>query len=171
MNKTGKALLWIGGIGISYLSIMLIRQAMVKSEAVDRAVSLSGDKGIINLGSGCDRPAATGAPGICSLPEVVMNVDISQGGCSNCMSLDLESATMPFSDKQFDVCLASHVLEHITNWESALQEWIRISDYQVVVLPSPMFLGGHTSVHHINFFSYSDMEAIESIYPSVEVFS
>jgi SAM-dependent methyltransferase len=158
------------GVAIAgYFTIMFVRQAEVKEEALARALELSGEKGIINLGAGCSRNSET--MDICRLPEIITNIDKTVADCPKCSVVNLEDASLPYADKTFDVAFASHVLEHINNWRAALEEWIRVSDHQIIVLPSPYFLGGHTSIHHVNFFSFSDMNAIVQEYPSVEIFS
>ena len=161
----------IGGTAIFsiYFAGMCARQAKVKSIAQNRALELSTNKGIINLGAGYTRSQATAD--FCNNTEIKVNVDQTPADCPTCVVIDLETATLPYADKTFDVAFASHVLEHINNWRAALEEWIRISDYQVIVLPSPYFLGGHTSRDHVNFFSFSDMRDIISQYPTVEIYS
>jgi SAM-dependent methyltransferase len=41
-------------------------------------------------------------------------------------SLDLEKDRLPFKDGQFQVVIASHVLEHLTNAPQALADWYRV---------------------------------------------
>src|SRR4051812_45804931 len=40
--------------------------------------------------------------------------------------LDLEKQALPFEDGAFDVVVASHVLEHLTNAPEALADWHRV---------------------------------------------
>jgi SAM-dependent methyltransferase len=45
---------------------------------------------------------------------------------------------LPFPDESQDAVYSSHVLEHIPDWETALQEWFRvlkIGGYMIIVVP------------------------------------
>lgn len=139
-----------------------------KKRALALARSLSADKGIINLGAGCSRTGFSEA--VCELPEVVFNVDLAEA-CPKCIAINLEEAPLPFTDKQFDVAFASHVLEHLENWEQALNEWARIADYVVVALPNPLSISGWIYSEHKQHFSFGDMNYMREYWPSVTIFS
>lgn len=147
-------------IGVNYYS--------KKRAALHRALELVENKGMINVGAGCNRSAF--AQYICNLEAVQVNVDIGNCGLQ-VLCIDLELGSLPFEDKEFDVTFASHVLEHLKNWQGALSEWCRIADNTVVVLPHPLSIGGRLKPDHWQHFSFSDMDYIRLQYPSVEIFA
>ena len=155
-------------IGSLYGVAHLVNQTIQKNRGLSLARSLSADKGIINLGAGCSRTGF--AEAVCELPEVIYNVDLS-AECQKCMIVNLEKAPLPFTDNQFDVAFASHVLEHLINWEQALDEWTRIADHVVIVLPNPLSISGWLYLEHKQHFSFSDMNYIRELWSNVEVFA
>jgi len=163
-----KAIKTIGVIGSLYNIVHLTNQAMQKNRGLSLAMSLSADKGIINLGAGCSRVGF--AEAVCELPEVVTNIDLS-GDCNKCIVVNLEDTPLPFTDKQFDVAFASHVLEHLVNWEQALNEWTRIANYTIIVLPNPLSITGRLYWEHKQHFSFSDMNYMREHWSNVEIFS
>jgi SAM-dependent methyltransferase len=64
-----------------------------------------------------------------------VNVDIVPRNVKGFMQLDV-SKPMPFKDKEFGSALASHILEHLEDPDSALAEWHRIADRVYVLVPS-----------------------------------
>ncbi|MBA7715661.1 hypothetical protein ES703_124714 [subsurface metagenome] len=103
-------------------------------------------------------------------PEVLANIDIDPDGLPNFIQLDVESDPLPFPDKQFSVAYCSHVLEHLGNWEFALNEMIRVADYVVIVLPDPQYFSGWLDLEHKQHFSPDDIDAIIELYPNVVVY-
>lgn len=136
--------------------------------AFERARELSNDRGIINIGAGPHRifPAKV----IARQPEVLANVDIVLDGLPNFLQLDIEKDSLPFSDKQFGAAFLSHVLEHLDNWQFALDEASRVADYAVVVLPHPAYFSGWLVPEHRQHFSRDDIDEICQLYPNVEVY-
>lgn len=165
MNKAIKAILVIGA---AYGAFVYIDFMSAKSRAIALARSLSANKGIINLGAGCSRTGFSEA--VCELPEVVFNVDLGCD-CLKCTTANLEEAPLPFSDKQFDVAFASHVLEHLEHWEQALNEWARIADHVVIVLPNPLAVIGWIDSNHKQHFSLADMQYIQTHWGNISVFT
>ncbi|MFA5401736.1 MAG: methyltransferase domain-containing protein [Dehalococcoidia bacterium] len=163
----GSALRILGAAALGYTAWATANFFLKRSEALDIARSLAADKGMINLGAGCNRDSLT--MGICSLPEVVTNADINAGG-PNSVIANFESGRLPFADRQFDVAFASHVLEHLVNWETALDEWNRIADRVIVVLPHPLSIMGHVAREHVQHFSHADARAIEAAWPRTKIF-
>jgi len=51
---------------------------------------------------------------------------------------DLEQLPLPFEDKQFDFCWASHILEHMKNPVEFLKELVRISNSGYIEVPTPL---------------------------------
>jgi len=128
-------LLAAGGIYLAGITGNLLVQ---KERAVTRALSLVTDRGIINIGAGCGRTFVSRH--YCDLPEVVVNIDLAVvPGCPKCLAVDLEKAALPFGDLEFDVALASHVLEHLpsrADCERAVRELQRVADRVYVAGPS-----------------------------------
>lgn len=143
-------------LGLSYNFVMAGREIAARVKARDRALNLVVSKGIINLGCGCNRSSF--ARETCCLPEVVLNVDLSQTGPKH-ETVDLD-IPLPFSDKQFDVAFASHCLEHLENWEQALDEWTRIADHVIIALPNPLWFPWLLQPDHKQHFTPADIEYI-----------
>jgi SAM-dependent methyltransferase len=164
----------IGAIGIG-VAVAVIATAIIdevqtagtKERAFDYAKSLAGKKGIINLGAGPHRTFQSHM--IAASPEVVANLDIVPcDGMPNFIQWDIEEG-LPFRDKTFDVAFASHVLEHLDDWEFALGEAARVADHVVVVLPHPLSPGGWLVPAHKQHFSREDMAEIETAFPNVKI--
>lgn len=100
----------------------ILHVVTTKEAAFEEAKRLSGGKGIINIGAGPNR--TFGAQVVARDPEVVVNIDIEPDGLPNFIQLDVEMEPLPFADKQFGVAYCSHVLEHLDNWEFALNDII-----------------------------------------------
>lgn len=139
-----------------------------KEAAFEEAKRLSGGKGIVNIGAGPHR--TYGAQVIARDPEVLANIDIEPDGLPNFIQLDVESEPLPFADKQFGVAYCSHVLEHLDNWQFALNEASRVADYVVIVLPDPVYFSDWLPPEHKQHFSVDDIDAILQIYPNLVVY-
>jgi ubiquinone/menaquinone biosynthesis C-methylase UbiE len=101
-----------------------------------------------------------------------MNLDVNVADdCPKCELVNLEETPLPFSDKQFDVALASHTLEHLANWQQALTEWSRIAEHVVIVLPNPLSINSYFNPLHKQHFSLGDMTYIRAHWSNVEVFT
>ena len=163
-----KAIKVIGLLGAGYVLAIFVNQVAQKQRALALAISLNATKGIVNLGAGCSRTG--GSQAVCELPEVVYNVDLG-GNCPKCVIVNLEKSPLPFSNKQFDVAFASHVLEHLVNWEQALNEWTRIADHVVIVLPNPLFILAWVAPEHKQHFSFGDMDYMRNHWANITVFT
>ncbi|MBA7691662.1 hypothetical protein ES703_100213 [subsurface metagenome] len=161
----------LGGIAAAAgacVSCELLHITTTKATAFDHARQLDSGKGIINLGAGPHR--TFGAQIIAEAPEVLANIDVALNGMPHFLQLDIETDPLPFSDKQFGVAFLSHVLEHLDNWQFALDEALRVADYVVVVLPHPAYFSGWLSPEHKQHFSVDDINEIAGIYPNVVVY-
>jgi SAM-dependent methyltransferase len=167
MNTGQKAGIIVGSAAAAYTTWVIGNFFVQRSQALAVARSLAGDKGMINLGAGCTRDPMT--MDICELPEVVVNADRNSGG-PNVVVADFESGSLPFADGEFDVAFASHVLEHLENWEQALSEWNRIADRVIVVLPHPLSIAGRLAREHKQHFSQADAVAMENRWPRTSIF-
>lgn len=165
-NQPWRTLLIAGGI---YAGAMAINFFVQKDMAVSLARKLCTGKGIINIGAGCGRSFVSQS--YCDIPEVVVNVDINvDPDCADCLQVNLETASLPYDDGHFDVALASHVLEHLANWETALTEWCRVADHVILVLPNPFSLGQYNPEHK-QHFTFAEMADIRSRWPKTEIFA
>ena len=142
--------------------------AVTKQAAFEKARELSNGKGIVNIGAGPHRTYQ--AQVIAEQPEILANIDIAPNGMPRFMQLDIETAPLPFSDKQFGAAFLSHVIEHLDNWQFALAEASRVADYVVIVLPHPAYFSGWLTPSHRQHFSRDDIDAIVELYPNVEVY-
>jgi len=163
------ALLGIGAsLAAAYTMCDIFSVVTTKEVAFEEAKRLSGGKGIINIGAGPNR--TFGAQVVARDPEVLANIDIDPDGLPNFIRLDVESDSLPFADKQFGVAYCSHVLEHLDNWEFALNEMVRVADYVVIVLPDPKYFSGWIDPEHKQHFSPDDINQILQLYPNVVVY-
>ena len=171
MNGNSIALLGLGGLVSALGACALfdfLHMTATKDVAFEEANRLSNGKGIINLGAGPHRTYQ--AQIIAESPEILANIDIAPDGIPRFLQLDIESESLPFSDKQFGCAFASHVLEHLRNWQFALAEACRVADYVVVVLPHPAYFSGWLAPEHRQHFSVVDINAIAQLYPNVLVY-
>jgi len=159
-----------GAVGIAgaCAAVDLLHMTTTKDIAFEEARRLSNGKGIINLGAGPHRIYQ--AQIIAESPEIFSNIDIVPNGMPHFLQLDLEKHALPFADKQFGCAFASHVLEHLDNWQFALAEMLRVADNVVVVLPDPLYFSGWLSPSHEQHFSVEEINEIAELYPNVEVY-
>ena len=132
-----------------------------KQEAFALAKSLTANKGILNAGAGPHK--AFFAQTIARSPEIALNIDLVPDGMPRFIQLDLEKTPYyQFQTKQFDVVFASHMLEHLENWQQCLNELLRIADWVILVLPHPFSLG-QLSPAHKQHFGFKDIERLRKI--------
>jgi len=170
MTMNSLALIGGSAIGTAVVCavIDLLHMTATKDEAFEEAKRLSNGKGIINLGAGPHRTYQ--AQIIAESPEIFSNIDIVPNGMPHFLQLDLEKGTLPFADKQFGCAFASHVLEHLANWQFSLAEMVRVADNVVVVLPDPLYFSGWLAPNHEQHFSVGEIEEIAELYPEVMVY-
>lgn len=152
----------------AYAARDFLHMTITKGTAFERARALSNGKGIINIGCGPHRTYQTQV--IAEQPEVLANLDIALDGMSHFIQIDVERNPLPFADKQFGVAFASHILEHLDNWQFALAEASRVADNVVVVLPHPAYFPCWFWPGHRQHFSRDDMYEMTQLYPNVEVY-
>ncbi len=72
--------------------------------------------------------------------------------------IQIKKKILPFSDKEFDFVIASHVIEHIEDFEFFLKELERISKKGYIELPSRLGdnLVFENKKDHIWWFNYDD---------------
>jgi len=145
-----------------------LHMTTTKATAFEHARQLGNGKGIINLGAGPHR--IFGAQIIAEQPEILTNIDVLPNGMPHFLQLDIEQETLPFTDKQFGCAFASHVLEHLDNWQFALAEMVRVANHVVIVLPHPLYFSGWLAPGHRQHFSGDDIEVIAQLYPNVVIY-
>jgi len=146
----------------------LLHLTATKYAAFEHARQLANGKGIINIGAGPHRSYQ--AQIIAETPEILANIDITPDGMPRFLQIDIERELLTFPDKQFGCAFASHVLEHLDNWQFALNEMVRVADHVVVVLPHPLYFSGWLWPEHRQHFSVADIDEIVGLYPNVEVY-
>ncbi len=168
MNIWAKVGITVAGVaGVAY-SFQKVRELRVKVTAFQYALRLVKDKGMINLGAG---PHYTfPAREIAQHPAVRANVDVVADGLPAFHRLDIGKDRLPFSDKAFDCCWISHVLEHTEQWQFALSEAARVADHVVVVLPHPASLSARLVPEHKHHFSHQEIAAMQSNWRNIEIF-
>ena len=72
----------------------------------------------------------------------------------------IEKKILPFKDKEFDFVIASHVIEHVEDFEFFIKELERISTKGYIELPSRLAdnLVFENRKDHIWWFSYNDID-------------
>ena len=73
----------------------------------------------------------------------------------------IKEKTLPFKDKEFDFVIASHVIEHVKDFEFFIKELERISTKGYIELPSRLAdnLVFENQKDHVWWFSYNDIDA------------
>lgn len=161
----------LGGVTAAvgaYAACDFLHFTTTKAAAFEHAKLLSNGKGVINIGAGPHRTYQ--AQLIAEQPDVLMNIDIALDGMPHLIQLDIEQETLPFTDKQFGCAFASHVLEHLDNWQFALAEMVRVANNVVVVLPHPACFSGWLCPGHRQHFLRDDIEVIAQLYPNVVIY-
>ena len=161
----------LGGVAATmgaYAACDFLHVTTTKFAAFEHARQLSNGKGVINIGAGPHQTYQ--AQVIAEQPEVLANIDITPDGMPRFMQLDMERDPLPFPDKQFGCAFASHVLEHLDNWQFALGEMVRVADNVVIVLPHPAYFSGWLSPEHRQHFSVDDINDMAGLYPNVVVY-
>lgn len=155
---------------LSYVGLFSANFIVTKGVAFRYAKSLANSKGIINLGaSGAGTHTKGQSWEIASDPLITANVDIDCDRVPKCDTLNM-NFTLPYNNKAFDVAFASHVLEHLDEWELALAEMDRVANYVIVVLPHPLSIGGYMHPGHKQHFGPRDINNMEKQYPNLKVF-
>ena len=154
MNALTAILGTFAGLTGACVGLDLLHMQVTKNAAFEEARRLSGGRGIINVGAGPHR--TFGAQVIAETPEVLANIDIAPNGMPHFIQLGR--------------AFASHVLEHLNNWQFCLSEMVRVADYVVVVLPDPVYFSGWVSPEHKQHFSIDEISEIAELYPNMVVY-
>lgn len=111
----------------------------------------------------------------CGFSKKISAVEISQSGIDAVKERDLKTLVeikqfdgyqLPYSDKEFDLAIATHVLEHVEHERSFLKEISRVADRVIISVPLE-----HTrkinyarvagvSIGHINFYTIDTFRSI-----------
>jgi hypothetical protein len=157
---------------LAYLAWTAGNYFVQRSRGFRLAKSLAGSKGIVNVGAGVDRSSSDPFR---TDPAVKLNIDILDplavpGAWNLYRKIDLEKTPYNLDSKSFGCVFASHVLEHLQNWQAALTEFQRIANHVVIVLPNPLSISGHLVPEHRQHFNFEDIRKIQAL-PGVSVFS
>ena len=81
-----------------------------------------------------------GSAGACPYAEVLVDMNDWSANFPDKKFIvhDLNKFPLPFYDKEFDFCFASHILEHVHNPIEFLKEVVRISKSGYIEVPSPL---------------------------------
>lgn len=170
MAMKGLAII-LGGMAAAvgaYATCDFLHFTATKAAAFEHARLLNNGKGVINIGAGPHRTYQ--AQVIAEQSEILANIDITPNGIPRFMQLDVERDPLPFTDKQFGCTFASHVIEHLDNWQFALAEMVRVANHVVIVLPHPAYFSGWLCPGHRQHFSVDDIEVIAQLYPNVVIY-
>jgi len=124
-----KLLVLTVGVTVSSWLIGRVYQQVEKQKAFNEAYAYAEQvkKPVLNAGCG-------------SLPPYGdVNLDVVPKSVPNFVLGDIED--MPFEDKEFASCVASHVLEHTNDPEKALRECERVAD-RVWIIEPPLWDSG-----------------------------
>jgi len=112
----------MGGVFANWVFGRIV-QASEKERAFKEAYEYarSVNKRVLNAGCGSMPPFGD------------VNLDIVPRSVPNFVLGNIED--MPFEDKEFGACVASHVLEHVGNPEKALKECHRVADRVWIIEP------------------------------------
>ena len=74
--------------------------------------------------------------------------------------IQIDKETLPFKDKEFDFVIASHVIEHVKDFEFCLKELSRIASKGYIELPSRLSdnLVFENKTDHLWWFKFDDIE-------------
>ena len=138
-----------------------LKKSITTSSIVSKAKQYAGtiNKPILNLGCGYN-----------AFGDV--NADISYKPVKNFMLIDANKR-LPFVDKQFAVCICTHLIEHLDNPEYSLEEMHRVADIVYCSFPEWWQLGTYLtpdhkwlvkqdpdSPHGVKFVGYNPVPAI-----------
>ena len=76
---------------------------------------------------------------------------------------------LKFKDKEFDIIIASDVLEHIENDNEALLEWKRVlkdNGFAIIFVPAIMALWSHNDIYSEHFRRYEKPQFLEQLISS-----
>ncbi len=120
---------------------MLVRPAVVARRA--RAAADRRGKPLLNIGAGTPRSSLRVALfGPTGWGDVNLDLASIEGVClpvGTERQLDRvcqgDAMILPYADREFGAVIASHVLEHLSDVQAALDEWTRVADEVFVIVP------------------------------------
>jgi ubiquinone/menaquinone biosynthesis C-methylase UbiE len=130
--------------GMAYVQDVVVRPSVVALEAIKEARSRG--KPVLNIGAGTPGSSLR----VALLGPTLwgdVNMDIAAKKCS-CRPDNVcfgDAHNIPFPDKYFGACIASHVVEHLDDPQSALQEMGRVADKVYAI--TPKWWAPHTWMH------------------------
>lgn len=94
--------------------------------------------------------------------DVVNKMDLTNG--INFFQGNITS--MPFKDNEFDTVICTHTIEHILHLETSINELVRITKNQLIIVTPCQRYFYYTLDEHINFFQKKEM--LTSLFPFVK---
>lgn len=78
--------------------------------------------------------------------DVRLDINKKYHGRKVNLNIRADAQVLPFRNKSFMKLRASHILEHLVNWEKALEEWCRVTRDQIEIeIPTdPGFVNRYT---------------------------
>lgn len=87
----------------------------------------TGDDEVLNLSVGC---------GLDDWGDVRLDIDKFRYHRKSKLNIRGDAQNLPCRDKVFRKTLASHLLEHLSDWKKAIQEWCRVAVKEIeIVIP------------------------------------
>lgn len=130
--------------GTTYLQDVVIRPSVVAATAIKE--SHTQGKPVLNIGAGTPGSSLR----VALLGPTLwgdVNMDIAST-CKECRSDNVcygDAHNIPYPDKHFGACIASHVVEHLDDPISALREMNRVADKVYAI--TPKWWAPHTWMH------------------------
>ena len=87
------------------------------------------------------------------------------------VNIDENATNLPYKDNSFDTVILSDVIEHIKDWEKALDEAIRVSKNKVIItVPAYMWLWSNYDkmLGHYRRYEEKDIDRFLNKYPDVK---
>lgn len=88
-----------------------------------------------------------------------VDIIVEEGVKQSCPDIAFQESTaenLPFSDKQFDVTLSTHTLEHVLDFEQALSELRRVTSEKLYIIVPLQRPARYTPDLHVSFFPYPE---------------
>ena len=79
--------------------------------------------------------------------------------------IKFDGYSLPYEDQRFDLCIASHVLEHVEHERHFLREAARVARFLFIEVPLEDTLrlgqkGIRNEIGHINFYNYKSLQRL-----------
>lgn len=128
----------------AYVQDVLIRPSVVAAKAIKDACARG--KPVLNVGAGTPGSSLRVALfGPTLWGDVNMDIAAPKCACRPDNVCYGDAHVIPYPDKHFGACIASHVVEHLDDPEAALREMHRVADKVYAI--TPKWWAPHTWLH------------------------